>query len=100
MISKTLQVESITSTDLLTAVSQLLDTKLQHYQSKEPTAADAYITRQDVAAMFKITLPTVHAWINAKILTPYKIGNRTRFKLSEVKAAAVNGNGKKGVIND
>lgn len=52
---------------------------------------DLFITRLDVAEMFHITLPTVHAWANAGILKPYKIGNKTRFLKSEVKAAAIGG---------
>lgn len=83
-----LQVESITGNALLTAVSDLLDSKFQQLQNQTPEPeSSTYITRQDVAAMFKITLPTVHAWINAGILKAYKIGNKTRFLLSEVKAA-------------
>lgn len=84
-----LQVESINSNALLNAVAELLENKLQKLQTKEPPTENTYITRQDVATMFKITLPTVHAWINAGILTPYKIGNKTRFLLGEVKAAAI-----------
>ncbi|HRO84494.1 MAG TPA: helix-turn-helix domain-containing protein [Niabella sp.] len=46
-----------------------------------------FITRQQVADLFGITLPTVHAWMHAGILTAYKIGNKTRFRKSEVLAA-------------
>lgn len=83
-----LQVESITGNDLLNAVSDLLDSKLKKLHPPTTPPETTYITRQDVANMFKITLPTVHSWINAGILRAYKIGNKTRFLLSEVKAAA------------
>lgn len=86
-----LQVEAVTSNGLVTevekAVSKLLDAKLE--MLKPLPNEDPFITRQDVADMYRITLPTVHSWINAGILKPYKIGKKTRFLLSEVKAAAI-----------
>jgi excisionase family DNA binding protein len=88
MQKKMLQVESINSNELLNEVSKMLDVKLSKFNTPTAPDKDSYITRQQVAEMFSITLPTVHAWIKAKILTPYKIGNKTRFILSEVKASA------------
>jgi predicted DNA-binding transcriptional regulator AlpA len=96
--SKILQVECVTSNSLLQAVSDLLDHKFSVLKGSSATKeADPFITRQDVAELFKISLPTVHAWMNAGILIPYKIGNKTRFLLSEVKAAAVQGGSKREV---
>ncbi|MGZ4095762.1 MAG: helix-turn-helix domain-containing protein [Bacteroidia bacterium] len=46
-----------------------------------------------------MTLPTVHRWVHAGILKPYKIGNKTRFLLSEVKAAVTNPGRKMEVEN-
>ncbi|MHA4810461.1 helix-turn-helix domain-containing protein [Flavitalea flava] len=96
--SKILHVESVTSNSLLDALSDLLDQKFSKFNgSSTPKNPDAFITRQDVADLFKISLPTVHSWMNVGILTPYKIGNKTRFLLSEVKAAAVLAGGKREV---
>ena len=100
MQSKLLQVESVSSQTLLQAVSDLLDLKISALKgSATPKDTDPYLTRQEVADLFKISLPTVHAWMNTGILTPYKIGNKTRFLLSEVKAAAVNNGSKKEVAH-
>lgn len=93
-----LQVECISSNQLLNAVSDLMDEKLAKMQSSQtPPEDSSFITRQDVADLFRISLPTVHAWMNAGILTPYKIGNKTRFILREVKAAAVHMGSKREV---
>lgn len=89
MKSTLLQVEGITSNDLLIAVSDLFDLKLAKIAATEPPPQDKYISRVDVCKLFTITLPTVHSWMNTGILKPYKIGHKTRFLLSEVKAAAV-----------
>lgn len=87
-----LQVEVTTSealiSELIKEVGKILDAKISKLDP--PKEKDLFLTRQDVADMFKITLPTVHAWVNAQILKPYKIGNKTRFLLTEVKAAAIN----------
>ncbi len=50
--------------------------------------AEEYLTRKEVAECYKISLPTVHAWINKGLLTAYKIEGRTLFKADEVAAAA------------
>lgn len=81
-----LQVEGITSNALLNEVEKLLSTKLAAITTPEPETE--FITRQQVADIFGISLPTVHAWMNTGILTAYKVGNKTRFKKSEVLQAA------------
>ncbi len=78
----------MSSNTLLNEVERLLDKKLAAIFDVQGTnEPDEFITRQDVADMFKITLPTVHAWMNAGILKPYKIANKTRFIRGEVIAA-------------
>lgn len=99
MQSTLVQIENISSNALLNEVSKLLDLKLSKLALVPPPETDSFITRQNVADMFKISLPTVHAWIHANILKPYKIGNKTRFLLSEVKAAPVLTCSKKEVAN-
>ena len=48
-----------------------------------------FLTRQQVAAFFSVTLPTVHEWINDGKLKAYKIGGRTLFDASEIETAAI-----------
>jgi hypothetical protein len=96
-----LQVETITSDALMMELEKriikIIDTKLSklHPAPNE----DRYISRQDVADMFRITLASVHNLMNAGMLKPYKVGHKTRFLLSEVKAAAVNTGRKVEVAN-
>lgn len=89
---KRVYVDEISKDELLEAISKMLDEKLPKLASLPPVEMDTFITRQQVAEMFGITLPTVHKWINEGILTPYKIGHKTRFILKEVKAAPVKSN--------
>jgi excisionase family DNA binding protein len=96
MNKQILQVETITSNALLKEVERLLNEGFKAVAEKmTPPTNDTYLTRQQVAEMFNVTLPTVHSWMNAGILKPYKIGNKTRFLKSEVLKAAKTKEGEK-----
>jgi len=43
-----------------------------------------FLTRQETADYFEISLPCLHDWMNKGILHPYKVGKRTYFKHSEL----------------
>jgi len=86
--TKFLQIESLEGATLIKLFDNL-NKRLDELTPASPTdGPDTFITRQEVADLFKISLPTVHAWMNAGILKPYKIANKTRFLRSEVLAAA------------
>ncbi|WP_142685945.1 helix-turn-helix domain-containing protein [Chitinophaga polysaccharea] len=64
-----------------------LNKRLDELVTSPNSEQETFLTRQEVADLFKISLPTVHAWMNAGILKPYKIANKTRFLRSEVLAS-------------
>jgi excisionase family DNA binding protein len=43
-----------------------------------------YLTRADVASLFKISLVTVHQWTQQGIFKAYRLGTRVYFKRSEI----------------
>ena len=53
----------------------------------KPTNQSDYVTRLDVAAMFKISLVTVHNWTQAGVIRAYRLGCRVYFRRSEIEAA-------------
>lgn len=83
---KTVQIENVNYTDLLQSFQTIVSEKVSEALSRQPTVKQLpeFLSRQDVADLFGVTLPTVHAWANAGILKPYKIGAKTRFKRNEV----------------
>jgi len=81
------QIQSINVNTLLDAFEVLLVQKLSTIQQSTPVIDIEFITRNQVAEIFGVTLPTVHNWINTGVLTAYKIANKTRFKKSEVLAS-------------
>ncbi len=53
---------------------------------------DKFLSRQDTADYFGVTLPTIHDWMKKGIITPYKMGNRTYFMKSELVAKLLSSN--------
>jgi hypothetical protein len=89
MVQNVLQVQNIDASSLqalFTRLENQISEIKEHYQPKEPAQ---WLTRLEVAEMFKITLPTVHAWANKGLIKSYKIANKTRFKQSEIEHALV-----------
>lgn len=67
---------------------ELADFK-KFYSPKEP---DDFLTRKETASLLKISLVTVHQWSNDKILTKYKIGNRSYYSRKEITEKMLNSN--------
>jgi len=69
----------------LEKIEKLLDSYLNAQQPVE--IKPDFISRQEVANLLKITLPTLHDWTKLGWLQSYKIGNRVLYKLHEVMEA-------------
>lgn len=51
-------------------------------QSKEK-----YLSRTEVADLFKISLPTLHSYTKQGLITSFRIGYKVRYKESDIKDA-------------
>lgn len=51
-----------------------------------------FLSRKETADFFGVTLVCIHQWCNKEIIKPYKVGNRTYFKYSELKETLLNSN--------
>ena len=72
-----------------------LDQLIQEFKNK-PQEHKEFITRKETAAFFGISLVCLHDWCKKKIVTPYKMGNRTYFKYSELVETLLDSNSKGG----
>ncbi len=54
--------------------------------------SEVFLTRKETAEFFSISLYTVHDWMKKGIIKPYKAGNRTYFKQSELVEVLNNSN--------
>jgi excisionase family DNA binding protein len=85
---KSIQLLNVTPDELKEIIIQDVRTELktitQSLQKKEP---EEYLTRSELADIFKVTLPTISDWSKKGIIKPYRLGKLVRFKRSEVEEA-------------
>lgn len=85
---KVTQVLHTTTQDLTQSILEGVEQKLNsfkvHFQPKEPTV---WVSRKEVSEILSIAMVTVDDWTKKGILTAYRIGNKKRFKRSEVENA-------------
>ena len=87
MEKQIIQIENVTASELFERLDNLtkLVTELKAKEPETPPQSD-YISRQEVADIFGITLPTVHEWTINGILSAYKVANRVYYKRKEVES--------------
>lgn len=72
--------------DILTDLREELKSIAQKFQ---PPKQEEYLSRKEVAAIFKVSLPTIHDWNKKKILNPLRVGNLIRYRRSDIDKALV-----------
>ena len=81
-----LQVQQIDFVTLLNEIDVVIENRLKSFNPKPSTPSDAeeFLTREEVAKLYKISLPTLHDYCNKGILNPLRLGRKVRFRKSEV----------------
>ena len=86
------QLHNITPEVLTDAIALIVDKAFQKFSDnhKKPKSIE-WITRKEAAKYLGVSLVTIHDWsYNKKILTPYKISNRIRFKMADIEEVLLN----------
>jgi excisionase family DNA binding protein len=96
MVKQVIQIENLEAADLLNRLDKLEGVIFALCTQPQPAANTVtdYITRKEVARLFKVSVVTVHDWTKKGVLTAYKIGNKVFFKRGEVESALVQKGGK------
>ncbi len=88
--------KSLQFEDLPKAMAQVLEKLdaleqvLNHIQEKlQPKEPEELMTRQEVAAYFKVDLSTVWKWSKKGTLTTYGVQGRVYYKRSEIEGALI-----------
>lgn len=72
--------------EISTDVKRQIDELLKHYQPKQ----SEYLTRQNVADLFRVNLSTIHNWSKNGTLRPLGIGgSRVYFLRSDIDACLI-----------
>ena len=83
-MKKVFQIDGISSTDFFNEFVEFRKT-LEHFaQSQQPDPSSDFITRQETAEILNVSLSTLLNWRKAGIITAYRIGNKIRYKKSEI----------------
>lgn len=77
------QVESVTYSELLKEIDKIVKKNVTEIQFPKKEDDELW-TRQQVADYFQVSLTTVHTWLKDGLIKSYKIGNKTRYKKSEI----------------
>jgi len=72
--------------------NQLFYDKLSKQLGETQNQEKEILTRKEVADLLGISYPCMYDWIDNGYLKPYKMGNRTYFKYSEVMDALFKSN--------
>jgi excisionase family DNA binding protein len=86
MNANSIILQNIDSDTLKALISEVLTEKLESFRPK-PEPKDKYITRKEVAAELRISLPTLNELTKKEKLKAYRIGGRVLYRESEVSAA-------------
>lgn len=88
------EIQGLEAETLLNSIADLksrLETLQNTVQGNPETTL---LTRKEVADMLGVSLVTIHEWSKKGVLISYRIGNRVRFKQSEVLEAIKQKNSK------
>lgn len=83
---KRIYLDELKYEELLEGFKKVLQCELQNFINKcgHEDEADELLTRRDVAALLKVSLPTLHDWVKRGVIPTYRIEGNIRFKKSEV----------------
>ena len=70
--------------ELILSLKEVIQELLLETKKEKPVE---YLTRKQVAEIFKISMVTISDWNNKGILKPYRIGNLIRYKSNEIEEA-------------
>lgn len=74
-----------TPQELKEVIQNAINDSIANLQSKlQPKQSDEYLTRQEVADLFKVDLSTIHNWCKQGKLKPYGIGSRVYFLRADI----------------
>lgn len=82
---QTIQFISTTPQELQSQINEGVKNQLQEFlKLYTPKQPNDYLTRQQVAQMFKVDLSTIHNWCKSNKLKPLGLGARVYFLRSDI----------------
>ena len=82
-LAKSIRFE-MTGSDLLTVSDELVRLAVEAEKAKQKSAPEEYLTPQEFADALKVSLVTLWSWDNKGITRPLRIGNKKRYRRSDL----------------
>jgi len=83
-----IQLFQVTPNELANLISESVKTQIQELvnatNKEQQKDENDLLSRKETAEFFKVSLVTVHSWVNSGLIRPLKMGNKTYFKKSEL----------------
>lgn len=87
-MDKEIILSAIPISELLSQLREIVREEISHSPKPSSPAADLkYLSREEVAHLFKITLPTLRQWTNGGKVNAHRIGRRVLYTPQDVQAA-------------
>lgn len=92
-VAKNIKIE-VSGKDLITLAQDVATRAVNDVREviKAEKKQDELLTRQQVAEMLSVSLPTLWHWEKKHILVPLKIGSKVRYRRSDIQFALENQN--------
>ena len=94
---QSIQLVQVTPSELVNLINEELRSHIENLSnqlSKHPQEKEI-LSRKDCAELLGVSLVTLHDWNKKGIITPYKLGNRTFYRRSEILETLSNSNTKR-----
>ena len=91
-VNKLSKTESLTLIQLKNELESLKREIQVQNQIGNDNTEKIFYTRKEVSELLNISYVTLHDWCKKRILKPYKMGNKTFFKKSEIIERMLNSN--------
>ncbi|WP_035695750.1 helix-turn-helix domain-containing protein [Christiangramia portivictoriae] len=100
MKNKVIQLINVDPEDLKNEIISDLVKELKKFSKNfKPKEPETWIGRKEASEILGVTFPTLLDWNKKGILTPYKVGNRVRYRRSEIEKVIINSNKKASEYN-
>lgn len=86
---QTIQITQLSPEQFEEAITKAIKSQLDSFKKEinPQQPKEEYLSRKEVAEIFKIELSTLHNWCKKGKLKPYGIGNRVYFLRSDIEKA-------------
>ena len=79
----------ISPKDLYDFARELIKEAISESKKLVREEPEEYLTREEASKILKVSLPTLWHWNNKGILKPYRLGNKIRYKKSELESCLI-----------